>query len=565
MAKVASVLLFLLLECAAICGTFYVATTGNDSADGSIGTPWASIQRSVKSYTFPLLFREPGDTVYIRGGLYIGTTNWIDINGAGGATNGTSGNPITIAAYPGEAVIVANSTNSYRGMLFKNLRWFTIDGITFSNCYQSVWAESVTNFVLKNCTFRSMPVPDISGYAGVQIFGLSQFNTVSNCLFLDWGEITSGCNDHGVSISIGDESTDNPMYYNLIVSNRFISGGHDHFQLNTAFNVIRGNLFVNAPWLPTNAACHQLPGPEANPYGAWGNRQTKPGDAGTTQIDMRNVFEGNRFFYTGPPPDDNGAFGIELGTRQGIYRFNSIAYSLAAGIFFNTSGTTSRSTSNAVYGNVLYGNGLANQYGGSGMQSFDFGLSMSTFEGRRTNNYIVNNVIWRNLPGNVENTILDYQQWRTNYNFTNNAIDPLFVSTNGWGFAYDSNSLPDFRVTNSTSPLVEAGTWLAYVTSATGSGTNMTVDNSHYFSDGNQIVAGDTIELQGHSGTAIVISNDYINGVLTLDRSLSWNQGQGVSLPYSGSVPDIGIHEYQVVTNNTPRGPSIRGIRLSAQ
>lgn len=533
-------LLFCLLACACNGATYYVATNGSDANPGTEAQPWLTIQRAVKNGS---VYRVPGDTVLIRGGTYYGNTNGIDLNQAAGATNGTSENPIMVAAYPGETPVIANTTSPYRGVLIKNLQWFVFDGITFSNCYQSVWAENCTNFVFKNCTFGWKPSGS-SGYANVQLWGNSQRHTFSNCLFYGWGLVTTNCNDDGVSISIGDETLDSPMWYNLVVSNRFFYGGHDHFQLNSAYNVIRGNLFVNAPWMPTNATCNQLQGinpDEPNYYGAFGNRHTKPGDAGASQVDMRNVFEGNTFLYTGPPPDDDGAFGIELGTRRSIYRFNTIAFSLAAGIFFNTSGTTSRSTSNAVYGNVLYGNGLSHRYGGEGMKAFSYGLSMSTFEGRRTNNLVVNNIIWRNLPGNIDPNILTYQRFRAN--FTNDAADPLFVSTNGIGYVYDAGNLPNFRL-KAESPCIDAGEFLATITSASGSGTSFVVDNSLYFSDGNQIVEGDTIQLEGQTATAVVTANDFEAGTLTFTPALTWTNGQGVSLQYSGSAPDFGAYEY---------------------
>jgi len=37
---------------------------------------------------------------------------------------------------------------------------------------------------------------------------------------------------------------------------------------------------------------------------------------------------------------------------------------------------------------------------------------------------------------------------------------------------------------------------------------------------------------------------DYDNNKITVERSISWNKGDGVSLPYSGSHPDIGAYEF---------------------
>ncbi len=554
---------------------YYVdSLAGRDSNPGTIDAPWQTIQRAAKWPPYPYKYLQPGDTVFLRAGVYRGNTNAIALSGDGEGLPGTPNAPITVAAYPGDTVIVCDQTSPYRGVLISHLSWWVFDGITFSNCYQSVWQNGCTNMVWKNCRFGWMP--NDAGYSGVQIFGNSQYTTISNCTFIKWAAVTEACNDSGTHLSIGDPDNDNPMFYNLVVSNRFFWGGHDNLAVYSAYNVFRGNLFVNSPHLRTSASCYTMSigqTVETNVYGAYGNRHMKPGDAGTFQIDMRNVWEHNTFLYTGPPPDDDGAFGIELGTRQSIYRFNAIAYSLAAGIFFNTAGGASLSTSNAVYGNVLYKNGLSHVYGGRGMQAYSCGLSMSTLEGRRTNNFVVNNIIWRNHPANVDPDILLYQEFRGN--FTNAASDPLFVGTNGlqfitnasdWFECYNATNVPDFRL-QTNSPCIDAGTWLAFATSA-DNGTALSVDNSLYFSDGNRIVTGDTIQLQGQTNRAVVLQNDWTNNVLYLDRAMSWTNGQGVSLAYNGSAPDMGAYESQVgskeqglrsptnlrvITNSVPR------------
>src|SRR5262249_25551819 len=200
-----------------------------------------------------------------------------------------------------------------------------------------------------------------------------------------------------------NESDDSQTYYNLVEGSTFYHGGHDLIECASAYNVFRNNDFHNEPWIPTNPVYYMLPNfgnnrVRKNIDGLFSARIIKPGDAGISQIDMRNVWELNRMHYTGPPCDSGGAFGIEMGTRQGIYRFNTIAFTLAGGIYFNTSGMTSQSTMNSVYHNVIYGCGLARQFGGTQMKSYARGLLMSTLEGRRTNNFVVNNIIWNNLP-----------------------------------------------------------------------------------------------------------------------------------------------------------------------
>ncbi len=139
------------------------------------------------------------------------------------------------------------------------------------------------------------------------------------------------------------------------------------------------------------------------------------------------------------------------------------------------------------------------------------------------------------------------------------GVNPKFLSTNGYGFVWNPNNLPDFHLQQG-SPCIDAGTWLATITSANGSGTSFTVDNSLYFSDGNQIVPGDTIQLQGQTATATITANDWTNNVLTFTPALTWTQGQGVSLPYFGSAPDMGAFEFVPTSAYIQGSASLKGV-----
>lgn len=546
--------------------TYYVdPVNGSNANDGlATNTAWQTIWYAVKRGTYPnYVYLSAGDTVYLRGGYYRGNTNSIALQATAPESSGTTNNPITIMAYPGETPIVCDTTPPYSGVMLYEKGYWRFHGITYSNCYTSMFFSGVTNFVVTDCTFGWTPEVGF-GYSGVSFYGTyatnaSQYNIVSNCLFEQWGRVSNDgfgyCNDEGASLSFGNESADPPCFYNLVISNRFIYSAHDSFNLITAYNVIRGNLFVNAPWFPTNETCFMLSRggnpDEPNYYGGYGNRHTKPGDAGDFKIDMRNVFEYNTFLYTGPPPDDAGSFGIELATAYSIYRYNTVAYSLSSGIRFTSNSGTSHAKSNVVYNCVVYGNGQAANYGPWVAAPERHGFYSHNL--LSTNNYIVNNIVSGNYPSNFSVWTYQYQVVRTNWNadwagFT----DPLFYGTNGiqnlvvptdWYRCYNETNVPDFRLQDG-SPCIDAGTWLAFVTSESGSGTTMAVDNSLYFSDGNRIVTGDTIQLQGQTSTAIVSSNDWQNNVLYLASPLTWTNGQGVSLQYNGAAPDMGAYEY---------------------
>lgn len=114
------------------------------------------------------------------------------------------------------------------------------------------------------------------------------------------------------------------------------------------------------------------------------------------------------------------------------------------------------------------------------------------------------------------------------------GADPKFVNFSGHDFHLQAGS-----------PCVNAGTFPAATTSA-GSGTQIPVSDAKIFVDGFGIADGDSIQLQGQTQTARITSINYTTNVLTVDQSLTWTNGLGVSLPYNGPAPDIGAYEYKI-------------------
>lgn len=575
-------ILILLCTLSAFGAVRYVdPVLGNNANAGTEALPWKDIRYATRTGPNKLA---AGDTLKLRGGVYDrgGLYDAVDLGGAIVGNSGTPGNPITIEAYTtGEGAIevvwLVNIDTPYRPFLIRDRSDWIIRNINFSNNFACMLLENVTNFYIDGCQFAHMNT-NTGKYAwgAVSFEGNSQFNTITNCTFHHWGHVstntspTSAGEDIGSGLVIGNETTDVHTWHNLVVDCKFWNNGHDHIQLSSGYNVFRRLYLHQEPHFRTNEYSHTISlNAEENPYGAYGNRQTKPGDAGTTQIDMRNVFEDIIFAYTGPPPDDGGAFGIEMGTSRSIYRRSVVAFSLAAGILFNTSGTTSKANSNYVYSMTIYANGLSHIYGGTVMQSFSGGVGMSNFEWetRRRDNRLVNNIVWGNYPTNVTADVRARQSYRTNW--TGDVIDgslayPKFVDTNG--FTHPTNSdffrltgAPNFRL-KSDSPCIDAATWLTTVTSATGSGTSFTVVDAGYFSDGNLIVEGDTIQLQGATNRSVISVVDVENNVITFSPSLTWTNGQGLALAYSGSAPDFGAYEYDGTTPpTTPANPAAAG------
>ena len=90
----ASVAAFVLAPFFATAQEFFVATNGNDAADGSAAKPWRTIQRAAD-------VAAAGDVVTIRGGTY---REWVKPVNAG-----REDAPITYQAAKGEKVVVTGA------------------------------------------------------------------------------------------------------------------------------------------------------------------------------------------------------------------------------------------------------------------------------------------------------------------------------------------------------------------------------------------------------------------------------------------------------------------------
>jgi hypothetical protein len=104
--------------------TYYVATTGSDSAAGTLDAPWRTIGRAARGVM-------PGDMVYVRGGTYNET---IDVNTSGSAVAG----PIVFASYPGEKAAVSGTgltvPATMRGLWnLNNVSYVTVQGFDVGN------------------------------------------------------------------------------------------------------------------------------------------------------------------------------------------------------------------------------------------------------------------------------------------------------------------------------------------------------------------------------------------------------------------------------------------------
>jgi hypothetical protein len=109
--------------------TFYVSPTGNDSNNGSSGSPWRTLQKASD-------MAQPGQTIVIRAGNY---------NGFAVSRSGTSTARITFKADPGVVINTPSAVGGVdAGIVGSGREYITIEGFTFQPLSgQSQWDAAI--------------------------------------------------------------------------------------------------------------------------------------------------------------------------------------------------------------------------------------------------------------------------------------------------------------------------------------------------------------------------------------------------------------------------------------
>jgi hypothetical protein len=175
--------------------SYYMAPSGSDAAAGTIGAPWASIQKFIN--TNP----DPGDTLYLRGGNYTQSDGGHTGEGVGDLI-GTASQPITIRNYPGETPVfpdLPGATITFRGNTTAStvaVNYVVLDGIRFTGSSPdddavivignsgdlSETAYLVKNLTIRNCYFELAAGLASNDHAVGLVHGC-EYITVEDCEF----------------------------------------------------------------------------------------------------------------------------------------------------------------------------------------------------------------------------------------------------------------------------------------------------------------------------------------------------------------------------------------------
>jgi hypothetical protein len=467
---------------------------------------------------------QPGDVVLMRGGTYNERVS--------PARNGTATDPIVYTRIGTEQVLITGLP----AILLTGRSYITVDGISVrvtgcsGACY--VHLNNSHHITIQNC--RMDQSLNQSGWPhGVRIDNSSHHNRILNNVIGKVGFSTT--DDIGGLMAIGSHDVTDKSDYNLIEGNTLFHGGHDVIGLAGNYNIVRGNYFHNEEWMTCG---------RSQTGGLCGNRLVAID--GPSSNSRYNVLEDNVFAFAGLPPDDDGVAGVSIRTGYTIVRRNVFLENELAGLNFASLGYTYNFPAphdlrfNHVFHNVFFHNAFSAV--GPTFKPFEAGISLTNFDGPPiTDVTIKNNIMWQNR---WQQAITYYHVDAALQKVTSNwaeAGDPLFVNDEAVPDPSDPSRL-DFHLQQS-SPAIDAGAFLTRTVSA-GSGTQLAVEDAMFFLDGFGIIEGDRVQLQGQSTMVRVVAVDYVQNRITLDTALTWQAGQGVSLPYRGAAPDLGAFEY---------------------
>jgi hypothetical protein len=351
--------------------------------------------------------------------------------------------------------------------------------------------------------------------------------------------------------------------HNLVEGNTVTKADHTLWAVKCGdYNIIRGNYFYNEyQKIGEIYDCNDPANRDMNHFGIL--------DVNAT---LHNIVEDNTFAGTAVDNGGGPFNGIQLAGQSTIIRRNLFYKSEGTAIgLANYSLEAQYDLHNRIYHNVFYDNAGGAIITGRSYDAAHFADNILK------NNIMMNNRVmplgWAdNLDSGHQLSHRDMANFIIDRNciFTNilPAQNSIYVSYDTRvGVAAAQSSFPSQYIDNIVlnpmfaeasnhnfllqegSRMIDAGKFL---TTSEGSGNQsnqLVVADATYFSDGFGLGNGDLIQFEGQDQSVEVTGIDYATRTLTLSSAMSWNTGDGVSLKFSGSSPDMGAFEYDVAAD----------------
>ncbi|MBL7064963.1 MAG: right-handed parallel beta-helix repeat-containing protein [Anaerolineae bacterium] len=204
---------------------YHVATTGHDSNPGTEAQPFRTISKGISVLG-------PGDTLYVKAGTYAENLSSFP--------SGTSWDaPVTIAAYPGDEVIVRPSSGSHAAY-FTNAHHVILDGFVFDGANVGYNVIEITS----EAHHTRIQNSEITGgpESGILVSGASDSNEF---LYLDIHDNGTDDFGHGIYIESSNNLIDHCSVHHNAGWGVHIYNGHSDGYANN--NIVSNNrLYDNA-------------------------------------------------------------------------------------------------------------------------------------------------------------------------------------------------------------------------------------------------------------------------------------------------------------------------------
>ena len=502
-----------------------------------------------------------GDSILIRGGVYKEQLSPMH--------SGQPDNYIIFTNYQNEMVTISNPDLRPAIWIYEQ-SYIVIEGLVISDVRRWLNALGSHHLIIKNNHFENAMDPSGSSKTGLFFQGCRRVKILNNTL-------KTSTQDH-----LGMVYCDS----NLIENNRFIDAEHALWALKCSnHNIITNNYFHNR--LQKIGEIY-----DCDNVGF--------GIAEYPKIDVAdrskyNVVEKNVFAYTPSPRDRSPYAGIQFAGQKCIIR-NNVFYDCEGPPIDLTlySDEAVNNYGNRIYNNVFY----QNEFGGihlSGITVYQFGDQVFKNNILYKNKFVQKDFRWdwfeelhdqpvQIITGRVSDFLFDHNNifhsekdelyhvaYGDRFSSSNPAPQPLSWWESSYSTLFQNNlqqepefidlSTRDFHL-RAGSPMIDAGTFLTKTVSSEQQSKQMKVEDATWFTTGNKLKPGDTIQLEGQKGIAVIDAIDYNKNILSLKNALSWKDGQGVSLPYQRIRPDMGAYEFvDNIVNVTP--PEITNNSLS--